>query len=735
MPGRFCERCGSPLGPEARFCGGCGAVAASTSVAPPPAPPDYAPPPPPPAPPAYTPPPAPPPASAAPAYAPVIPPPPAPVAWTRPAARPRRGKAVLVIVALVIVALVGAAAADAGLFDGTPGGTPAPGQVAGPGSTATPGTPGDEEGLAPVGEPPAIERGPSLGEAWTTAPDPATFILIDEETRVASDQYLVVFEDDAPVSRAEAAAAAIDGTIIGRIEYLDTWKIGAAATMDSETWYARKAILEQQPGVVVVAPVGLVVTQAAPDCAPALGDKVYTGANAKPYEMVGVRAAWEAYYASGLPKSSVHLGIIDTELTKGDAKRKLNWEFDDVTFSGDPRTTKDLRPATKTDPRKDGFHHADGTLGIIAADGGDGGIAGIASPLGSSLVVSHSVLGAGADEGAPAAWVSDDGLSYTDAELLNTMRQIESGATIINGSWGSSTVSSANAGDAAMWRMFYAKMAKDHPDVLFVFAAGNYNTALDGRNYYPGGIPAPNVITVGNVNTSGTRNSSSNGVGAGVTGGEVTLGAPGHQAVWGKGADGKVRAEYGGTSSAAPMVAATAVLMRAIDPSLTAAEIKDLIAGSADVGALEVGGKALRADLAVRKAIDRARAKAKLPPLTDAMIAAGTQYCEINVTAGFLKQLAKPAGSSEWAVRSSLRNAAGPTTLTLVVGGARPADWRKPVTGSGQAVAWTIGVPKAGVPVIVTRLDNGFWVKVWVRETKATPKPSARPTATPKPKP
>jgi hypothetical protein len=126
---------------------------------------------------------------------------------------------------------------------------------------------------------PAIEPGPSLGEAWTTAPDPASFILIDEETRVASDQYLVVFEDDAPVSRAEAAAAAIDGTIIGRIEYLATWKIGARATMDSETWSARKAILEQQPGVVVVAPVGLVVTQAAPDCAPALGDKVYAGAS------------------------------------------------------------------------------------------------------------------------------------------------------------------------------------------------------------------------------------------------------------------------------------------------------------------------------------------------------------------------------------------------------------------------------------------------------------------------
>ena len=42
-----------------------------------------------------------------------------------------------------------------------------------------------------------------------------------------------------------------------------------------------------------------------------------------------------------------------------------------------------------------------------------------------------------------------------------------------------------------MWKKFYTKMAKDHPEVLFVFAAGNRNGALDGRNYYPGGIPPP----------------------------------------------------------------------------------------------------------------------------------------------------------------------------------------------------------------------------------------------------
>ncbi len=602
-----------------------------------------------------------------------------------------------------------------------------------PGASATPTTAG-ESGPGPVGEPPVIEKGPSLGEAWTTAPDPATFITVEDETSVASDQYLVVFEDGTQADRAEAAATAIGGTIVGRIAYLDTWKIGVSATVDVEAWRARKAILEGQPGVTAVAAVSIVTTDAAPDCAPALGDAVYAGTNAKPYEMIGVKAAWEAYYASGLPKSSVHLGMTDTALTRGDAGKKLNWEFDDITFNGDPATTSTLRPATKKDPRTDGFHHSDGTLGIIAADASDGGIAGIASPLGANLLVSFSELNAATDKGAAQEWKAADGSTYTDAALLSTMRQIEAGATIINGSWGGSTTSAAQAGNSAMWKKFYTKMAKDHPKVLFVFSAGNNNQALDGTNHWPGGIPSPNVISVGNIDTDGTRNSTSNGIDPTVSGGEVSLGAPGNQAVWGKGADGKVRAEYGGTSSAAPMVAATAILVRAIDPTLTAVQIKDLITGSADSGQAQVGGRTLRADLAVRKAIDGVRARAKLPPLTDKMIADGKMSCSVTVTGSILRRLESPAGATEWSVKGSLTTAPVPTALSLVIGGGRPSDWRQAVSGPGVIVSWKALAPKVGVVIIVTRLDNGFWVKFTLRDDgRPTASPTPAPTPTPTP--
>jgi subtilisin family serine protease len=655
--------------------------------------------------------------------------------WPAPPPSPPRrrkgGKGRLVLLALVVVALVGVALAV--------------GAPAGPATADT--DPGAAIGSL-IGERPIIMPGPSLGDAWTTAPDRASFIALEGGDLVAADQYLVMFGDGAPASAAEAAAKAIDGTIVGHLAYLDTWKIGTAyAAADAETWQNQKAILEAQPGVVSVLPVGLTSTDKAPDCGPGLSDDVYAGDAAKPYDLIGVKAAWDAYYASGLPKHSVHLGMTDTLLTKRPAGKDINWEFDDVTFAEDPPTTGDLREPTKEDPTTDGFHHADGTLGLIAADGGDGGIAGIASPLGSGLVVSFAELGGGAREGAAKAWKSDDGTSYADADLLNTMRQIESGATIITGSWGGNS-SAKVVSQAPMWKKFFAKMAVDHPKVLFVYSAGNKNRALDGTNHWPGGIPSPNVITVGNIDTDGTRHSSSNGLDPAVTGGEATLGAPGDKAVWGTGADGAVLASYGGTSSAAPMVTATAALVRAIDPSLTAAEVKELIADSSAIGDLQVGGRTLRTDLAVRKAIDGARAKASLPPLTDEMIAAATKSCSITVSGSITERLENPAGATAWSVSAYVSTMASPTTLSLVAGGARPADWKQPVERPGISATWKVLAPKAGVRIVVTRLDNGFWVTYTLRDDGrptaspkasptptpgATPKPTARPKPTPTP--
>lgn len=592
----------------------------------------------------------------------------------------------------------------------------------------------------PVGVRPSIAPGPDLGDGWTTAPAYRRFITIDGGTKVAADQYLVMLSGDTSEAAARRVAASVKGTLVGHVAYLGIWKIRTAPARKAAAWYATRDRLAMASGVDVIAPVSLVVTQAAPDCAPALRNAVYAGDGAKPYDMIGVRAAWQAYYASGLPKSPVHVGIIDTALTR-DRSGSIPWQFSKVTFDGPPTTTPVLRPATAADPRADGFNHADGVLGILAGDGSHGGVAGIASPLGPNLEVSQAVLGAGAGPGAPAAWTGPDGTSYSDGELLNTIRQIEAGATIISGSWAAGSVSAANIGMAAMWKAFFDKMARDHPEVLFVYAAGNNDAVLDGTNFYPAGIPAPNVITVGNVTTTNRRVAASDKVTAGGSG-EISLAAPGEQAVWGRGADGEVRADYGGTSSATPMVSAAAALIRAIDPGLSAAQIKQLIVGNAGPGDPTVGGLTLRVDRAVRKAIDGARAKAGLPPLTDAMVAAGRALCQIAVSAKLTSRLDQPAGTSQWAVRATLASVLGPTAVTLVTNGGLAPDAALPITASGQSVTWPVLVPERGATITVSRLDNGFWVWYTLRDrggpvATPAPSPTVRPTpvhrATPRP--
>jgi hypothetical protein len=334
-------------------------------------------------------------------------------------------------------------------------------------------------------------------------------------------------------------------------------------------------------------------------------------------------------------------------------------------------------------------------------------------------------------------------VGHVSSVLVEAKRQIERGATIVNLSVGPTRPDAAYAGNSAMWRRFFAKMQKEHPAVLFVAAAGNEAGELDGHNYGPGGIAAPNVITVGSIQADGTVTSYSNTESAVEPDAEVTVRAPGDEAVWGTGADGRIVAENGGTSSATPMVTATAALMRSLNPALTAAEIKQRIVDAGDSMYSEDFGEAdvLRVDLAVRGVIDEVRAKQGKPPITDEEI--GGAACRLDIWGEITGESTAPAGA-RWQIRARLPAIADATAITLTIGGGgRPADWRKPVTTAGQEVAWSLLVPTAGADITVTRLDNGYWRQFHLRGALAsptpaptpTPEPTARPTPRPTPKP
>jgi len=47
----------------------------------------------------------------------------------------------------------------------------------------------------------------------------------------------------------------------------------------------------------------------------------------------------------------------------------------------------------------------------------------------------QAIVSQDAWNGQQSKWTARDGTTYTDEALIKTLRQIESGATIINGSW------------------------------------------------------------------------------------------------------------------------------------------------------------------------------------------------------------------------------------------------------------------------------------------------------------
>ena len=636
-------------------------------------------------------------------------------------------------VALLVVCLAAAGLTACNDPAGAPSASAFPSAAAGAsaapsGDAAATPVPADPAGFDPgLDERPTPVPGPDLGVAEVAAVDPE-LLVPSPYGLVPSDRLWFMLPAGSTAADAQRVADQMQGTVGGRIEVADLWLILIPAQSPDGLLFALE-FAGQIPGIDAVFPD--IEIQPAADCAVELADPVYAGTNAGPYALVGVPNAWQAWFASGIRKNPVHVGIVDTALTR-DPSGTIGWEFDNVTWVGDPAATPGYNvDRTTNKPTRDGFHHADGVLGIIAGDRTDGGIAGIASPLGGNLLVSH------ADFQHPSVTTSDDPdaefdwggrLGHTSTLLLDVKRQVESGATIINLSVGTATVGPENSGQAAMWTRFYARMAKEHPEVLFVAAAGNNSIAIDGHSSGPGGIAAPNLITVGSVQTDETVTSYSN---IEAPGGEVTLFAPGDQAVWGTGIDGKVRHANGGTSSATPMVTATAALIRSVNPTLTAAEVKKLITDATRDG--PGFNKVLQVDLAVRKAIDAVRAAEGKLPLTDEEIAGAA--CELEVWG-------EPTGESNappairWQVGARLPLITDATAVTLTIGGGgRPADWRKTITASGQEVGWSLLVPTAGADITVTRLDNGYWRQFHLRGTLATPTPAPTPTPTPTPRP
>jgi len=340
-------------------------------------------------------------------------------------------------------------------------------------------------------------------------------------------------------------------------------------------------------------------------------------------------------------------------------------------------------------------------MNIIAANPDNGGVTGIASePLQDKLTVSMVNKNAFGNNAL--------------GDLLALNESVNKGNKIICCSWGNTH---ADPNTVKAFKSFFEKMARDHPDVLFVCSAGNDGEVVDGNRRFPSGLNLPNMITVGNVMNDGSRTagqrdadgletSKSNMASANF---EVTLAAPGEQAVKGFDNQGNLQNNNGGTSMATPQVTAAAALIGALNPKLNAGEIKGILAETArttlDIDGKklaappELGGRILAIDEAVLKVINDLRAEKRLGPLSmeEAIGRARVGLVARNDS----------ASPQEWKVTAeilSVSDAGTDVTIELQGEGAVGGDRKQHLSQPGNLI-WDV-TAKGSATVVVKRLDT-----------------------------
>ncbi|MBN2114135.1 MAG: S8 family serine peptidase [Acidimicrobiia bacterium] len=436
----------------------------------------------------------------------------------------------------------------------------------------------------------ASTTGSSLSSTSTTGvsgdggegEEPA-FVVPDESTVIQTAGWGEVFDrrivvrltDAAGAGAADEVAAAVGGTVVARVdEYLlveielPSGGEGAIAAA-LEVAAARPEVLIAGPSQVVRPDLEVMERPCGP-----LDALVLEGeGRSDHYRLIGVEDAWRLVRASGVAVTPPKVGFADGF---GQSQQYHGlWVNEMVDAS----------------PGRD----APGVLDAILPDDQFGWTR--VEVFGSSSITSKANTFAG--------------VRYL----------IGRGAKVINLSLG---VNQATPETVALYRAFLRDIAAKHPDVLIVASAGN--KAADVATHVPGGLNEPNLVTVGGLNHQGERWqetwTDSDGVEhtAGsnyVTGGdgEVTLAAIAQDVFTGMNNSGEPVAQSG-TSFAAPQVTAAVAVLQALDPTLTAAQIKQILV---DTAATEIadpaisdritavdpalGGRVLRIDNAVWKVL------------------------------------------------------------------------------------------------------------------------------------
>lgn len=548
-------------------------------------------------------------------------------------------------------------------------------------------------------------------------PPPADSVVETEEWGTVPAGYIwVVLSGGEGRAAADEIAEAGGGAVIGEIGDIGLYQIRTTAT-DEQGLRAALDAARADKRVDSAFPDQLVTPDVTGTRCTPLSDTVYGG---RTFDVIGVQRAWDVVKSSGVSLAPVRVGVLDTGVYRATG------EFEGavkVETSGADDSLKAKAAAYGS--------HGTAVTGVIAADAENAGVAGVASVLGDKMSVSVTNIWGSeystwkpAAPGADDAYMDDAGQSWAVGDLVAMKKQISGGATIINCSWGNR---SADPFLVNAYKRFFAEMAKNKPEVLFVCSAGNEGKAPSGSTSLPGGLTSPNMITVGSVDANGNRSSFSNTAGSGFT---VDIAAPGNDIPIGTGDDGAV-ITADGTSFSTPQVTATAAMLRAIDPSMDAAALKELILATASPGVTdaaglqsipapkELGGRVLSTEFAVLAAANKVRAAKNLPALDGSSLAA----VRIDLTA-------EPTAQGAWAVTASVPDAgAKGTSAELTYNGSGSISGRTvQQPGKGGTAKWTVTVSGDSMTVHVKRADTGAcWRVVLPGGEALAPEPAADP--------
>jgi hypothetical protein len=569
----------------------------------------------------------------------------------------------------------------------------------------------------------------NFGATSYKEPDPGLLINSSQWGRAPANQVCILLEDAKGKKDAQSIAEQLSGTLVGEMEYIQLYQIEINSTSAEQL---EKAIEQAKglPNVASAFPNKIITSKLTIEgkrCSP-LNDPMYGGGNVRTYDMVGLQEAWDYIKASGVTLNTARVGVVDSAVytrsghdfspelhlpdkagkhPAGKVQVRVSKPADDLTDS----LSKNDQGALK----HGGLSHGTMVTHVIGADPGSG-TAGIAGILGDKLQISVNNAFSGSDASQVQTPDPNDPTQYQGYSikaLVLMQEQIRDNVKVINLSLGPEKPEQSNSFINEAYRRFFARMQQDHPDVVFVAAAGNEKGALDGSNYGPGGLKLPNVITVGALDTEGKSASFTNHAAGN---GEVTLSANGSKVPVGLDPQGKpVLAN--GTSFSTPQVTAAIALLQSIRPGLNASDIKDILVQTAHQQATiketdsegnpverkvdvpqNLGGRILRIDEAVLQVINDLRKEKGLKPLD-----------KEHLKAKSLVKLTATGGPDEYKLTATVAGVdEGGLTLSLTYSGqGLIAGNSKRQLSSSDSVSWDITLKDKNMFVKVTRSDSG----------------------------